>query len=79
MYIEIEVHALTPSLPPSSLPPPSLPPPPSPLPSLPDYTKVDLFNSPDSDDPVAQTMYKMIEPDDKVSNLLVIHCILLVI
>ena len=29
--------------------------------------KLDMFNHPDSDDPIAQTLYKMIEPDDKVS------------
>ena len=29
-----------------------------------------IFNHPDSDDPIAQTLYKMIEPDDKVSILL---------
>jgi len=28
--------------------------------------KVDIFNHPDSDDPVAQTLFKMIEPEDKV-------------
>ena len=28
--------------------------------------KLEVFNHPDSDDPVAQTLYKMIEPDDKV-------------
>ena len=30
--------------------------------------KVDIFNHPDSDDPVAQTLFKMIEPEDKVRN-----------
>ena len=32
-------------------------------------SKFDVFNHPDSDDPVAQTLYKMIEPDDKVGIL----------
>ena len=38
-----------------------------PVPSYPSCAKMDVFNHPDSDDPVAQTLYRMIEPDDKVS------------
>ena len=36
--------------------------------SLPTYgpSSSTIFNHPDSDDPIAQTLYKMIEPDDKV-------------
>ncbi len=37
-----------------------------PVASYPSSAKLDVFNHPDSDDPVAQTLYKMIEPDDKV-------------
>ena len=37
-----------------------------PPPVIPSSNKLDVFNHPDSDDPVAQTLYRMIEPDDKV-------------
>ena len=39
---------------------------PAPIATLSTPAKLDIFNHPDSDDPIAQTLFKMIEPDDRV-------------
>ena len=51
---------------------------PAPSPAHASSGQMNTFSHPDSDDPIAQTIYRMIEPEDKV-HIMLVHTSLIVL